>query len=227
VDLATGSASRIAFDPAEDDDGVAWSPDGKEIAYTREAGTLWRQPPGSANPVEIQTGFPVGSVRDWSPDGHYLVVTPAPPLKTFLVSASGDRQPQEVLELPLRRGQHRISPDGKWIAIAMGGAERTEVWLASFPAFGERRQISVAGGAFPVWRKDGRELFYLELDGGLMSVPMSPQPGTPRRLFQLNGVRRGSVYAVLADGKFLVLDVIRSSASGNTVTLNWTAGLKP
>jgi hypothetical protein len=47
---------------------------------------------------------------------------------------------------------------------------RWEIYVASFPSFKERRQISSSGGYAPHWRRDGKELFYLGLDGKLMVV---------------------------------------------------------
>jgi Tol biopolymer transport system component/predicted Ser/Thr protein kinase len=226
VDLSNGVAVRATFDPGEDDDGAAWSPDGKEIAYTRRDGSIWRQAPGSANAVEVQPGFAAGLLRDWSPDGRFLVATDDSYVKTFLVPVGGGKA-EQVLELPVRRAQHRISPDGKWIAVTMGGPERTEVWLASFPDFGSRRRISVDGGSFPVWRKDSRELFFAQPGGELMSVELRPEPGTPQALFQLSGLRRGYVFAWLTGDRFLVLESSRGPQNPHTVVLNWTAGLKP
>ena len=42
--------------------------------------------------------------------------------------------------------------------------------------FTEQRQVSTNGGMEPIWRPDGRELFYLDLDGRLMAVPISTGP---------------------------------------------------
>jgi dipeptidyl aminopeptidase/acylaminoacyl peptidase len=227
VDLASGAPVRAAFDPGEDQEGAVWSPDSKEIAYTRRDGSVWRQAPGSPSPVEVQSGIPAQTLRDWSPDGRFLVATNESLAKTFVVPLAGGKA-EQVLDLPVRRAQHRISPDGKWIAVAMGGPERYELWLASFPDFGNRRRISVNGGAFPVWRKDARELFFAQPDGTLMSVAIRPEPGTPQPLFQLTGLRRGYVYAWLSGDRFLVLESSRGRLrSANTVTLNWTAGSKP
>ena len=50
--------------------------------------------------------------------------------------------------------------------------------------------MSMSGGAQVRWREDGRELFYIALDGKLMAVPIAwpadgqpPVPGTPEPLF--------------------------------------------
>jgi hypothetical protein len=83
------------------------------------------------------------------------------------------------------------------------------------------------GGADPVWRKDGRELYYLQPDATLMAVPVRTQPEPPVRLFQLGGVRRGTIYDALSDGRFVVFEGTRARDNANVVTLNWTLGLKP
>ena len=35
----------------------------------------------------------------------------------------------------------------------------TEVYIAPFPGPGEKERISTAGGNFPRWRHDGKEIF--------------------------------------------------------------------
>ena len=39
-----------------------------------------------------------------------------------------------------------------------------------FPGGGSKWQISAAGGTSPRWRRDGKELFYLAADSGLMAA---------------------------------------------------------
>jgi hypothetical protein len=164
-----GAPQRATFDAEEDDDGAAWSPDWKELAYTRRHGTIWRQPPGPP----IRAGSKLGCRRL----GARLVAgRPAArhhgqsALKTFLIPLTGGGSARQVLDIPERRTQHRISPDGKRIAIMIGSGERSDVWVAAFPDLTDRRRISVNGGSvnggsLPVWRKDGRELYLLEPDG--------------------------------------------------------------
>ena len=48
---------------------------------------------------------------------------------------------------------------------------RPEVWVRPYPDTASGRwQVSTAGGNGAEWRRDGRELFYLALDGSLMGV---------------------------------------------------------
>ena len=111
----------------------------------------------------------------------------------------------------------------------------TEVYVASFPAFENRRQVSLRGGGVPRWRADGKELFYMSPDGKLMSVPVKPGPtpdfGVPTMLFQ-TPIRVPSLgidqYAVTGNGqRFLVLSPTEDAAPVPiTVVLNWTSRLK-
>ena len=60
--------------------------------------------------------------------------------------------------------------------------------MASFPSFGGKRQVSSGGGCQAHWRKDGKELFYLDLKGKLMAVDLTTDPtivaSAPRLLFR-------------------------------------------
>ena len=97
---------------------------------------------------------------------------------------------------------------------------------------GGKWQISTTGGVNPVWRRDGKELFYLSV-GKLMSAEIKTAPqfeaGTPRMLFDARvglahtGVGPGRHYAVSADGmRFLVIKPKgETTAAAITVVLNW------
>jgi hypothetical protein len=108
-----------------------------------------------------------------------------------------------------------------------------EVYLAAFPSFRERRQVSSGGGCQPQWRKDGKELFYLSLGGKMMSVAVkgdtSIEASAPRELFR-TGMRvdiNNSQYAVSKDGmRFLFGEPLDAGSSSITVVLNWAAGLR-
>lgn len=75
---------------------------------------------------------------------------------------------------------------------------------------GERWQVS-SGGVQPVWRQDGRELYYLGLDGALNAVRVRagerPQFSPPRQLFQTGIQPTHSVeqHAASVDGRRLLL----------------------
>ena len=87
-------------------------------------------------------------------------------------------------------------------------------------------------GSFPVWRRDGRELFYRASDGTLMAVPIAAgsdfAPGAPIPLFKpqaaIGGLGLGTFYDVAPDGRFLINILVERTSPPATVVVNWTAG---
>src|SRR5437879_1694834 len=75
-----------------------------------------------------------------------------------------------------------------WVVYESDETGRPEVFVQAFPANGAKFQVSTAGGSQPHWRRDGRELFYLGVDGWLMSVDVDTTPefklSVPKPLFQ-------------------------------------------
>ncbi len=70
-----------------------------------------------------------------------------------------------------------ISKEGpRWIAYTSDESGRSEIYVKNFPAHDRKWQISTHGGWMPHWRHDGKELFYLALDGTLMAVEVSEGP---------------------------------------------------
>ena len=89
-----------------------------------------------------------------------------------------------------------------------------------------------------MWRRDGKELFYVALNvGRLMSVEVKTTPqfeaSVPKFLIQApvaltHAMEAGYHYAVSADGQrfLLLLPVQETTPSPITVVQNWTAGLR-
>ncbi len=86
----------------------------------------------------------------------------------------------------------------------------------------------------PLWRPDGKELFFLAEGGKVMSAEISSaggfQSSVPRQLFQADIKYRGDAwpYDVRADGQAFLINVLAegNSAAPLTIVLNWNAGLK-
>jgi hypothetical protein len=92
-------------------------------------------------------------------------------------------------------------------------------------------RVLTAGGIFPAWRRDGKELYYTAPDGKMMAAPIDMrgaqlEPGSPVALFQTRIVGGGAnlgigrQFDVSRDGRFLInLDDAASSAI--TLLQNW------
>jgi hypothetical protein len=131
--------------------------------------------------------------------------------------------------------QGRWSPDGGWVAYNGDETGRAEVFVVPYPPTGEHWQVSTNGGAQPIWRGDGRELFYLAPDGHVMSVVVSAarpfSAGPPRPLFRTSLRDPSDIvedYDVTADGqRFLFrLPAPDSRPPELKLVLDWPALLR-
>lgn len=177
-DVATGRGRPITADEALDSAPI-WSPDGSSIAYVsqRESGyAIYRRPATGAGAEEMlhqHTGKALPVLADWSADGKYLTFWEGD--RMFLLPVAGDRAPIALdNEVYFGRGQ-RLSPDGKFLAYNSNRSGRFEVYIkplafGAAPPPGEARQVSDGGVGGIVWRRDGRELFYLAQPGQVVTA---------------------------------------------------------
>jgi hypothetical protein len=106
------------------------------------------------------------------------------------------------------------------------------VYVAAFPSFAEKCRISTGGGCQAQWRKDGKGLFYLSLDGKLMAAGVKRSGGLEapalRSLLQtkLQVDPFGSQYCVTGNGKKFIIGEPVEAARSLTVVINWTAKKK-
>jgi dipeptidyl aminopeptidase/acylaminoacyl peptidase len=238
IDVSRGVVSRaVAGERGWANDPV-WSPDGREFAYTQRT-DRWRiaaRPVDGGDERTLYESLDADIwVEDWSRDGRFVAVG----------SSRGWRNPS-VLLVPVSGGvpqtvpaegeivdEYHFSPDGRWLAYNSDATGRQEVYVTPLPPTGERWQVSSAGGVQPRWRRDGRELYYIQPDGTMMVVAIAEgqafRPSAPRRLFTLPeglGSPIFDEYAVTADGqRFLVAEPIRSQAvQPINVIVNWRPG---
>ena len=239
LDLTSDIASPFTFGSDVERQPV-WSPDGRQVAFVKVKegkGAIYLKNVG-ANQEELLSGSDgFQLLEDWSKDGQTLIVrTTAPnPNAVFALPLTGERKATKLFESPFAIDEVQFSPDGRWVSFNSNDSGKMEVYVASFPTFTDRRQVSNAGGAQARWRKDGRELFYLGLDGKLMSVDIKTVPalesGIPKILFQTRIPVRPATdqYSPTSDGqKFLLLEPLESASARPTpitVVLDWTAAL--
>jgi dipeptidyl aminopeptidase/acylaminoacyl peptidase len=220
---------------------VVFSPDGTTVVYrmgaTTGGYTIHQRTVGGAaaprvllSPPELAPTVPL----DWSPDGAELLYTTmgGGPLRFLSVADGRVRTPAHLEEIK-SSGSAVFSSDGRWLAFSTPGVRRDRqvlitslidpkqgVWPASGP-----------GGNAPRWRRDGRELFFVDLDGYLSSVSVETKPrlavGKPARLFDLGPdgrVATTSIFDVTGDGNQFVS--VRSKGGVQDVRLrvisNWS-----
>jgi eukaryotic-like serine/threonine-protein kinase len=216
VDLASGIFSRLTTHPANDMD-PSWSPDERALAFMSERtgrAAMFVKDMVSGKEEPLGTFSEPAVIDEWTRDGRFII------FRTFgkavyAMPLSGDRTPRLLADTPYLEDEVHVSPDGRWVAFQADESGRWEIYVAAFPTFTSKRQISSGGGLQPQWRGDGRELFYLSPDGSLMSVRVDPRPeftaSRPAPLFSTNispfGGSTTSQYGVTADGqRFLGLE---------------------
>ena len=96
-------------------------------------------------------------LSDLSRDGRFLLYMLPRPSTLFAVPLANGRAASPIAlttTVASIDGAH-FSPDGKWVVYQQNDTGQFEVWVASFPAFDNRRRISSRGGGQAFWRGDG------------------------------------------------------------------------
>jgi Tol biopolymer transport system component len=242
LDVERNLLSRQTSDPAVDNSPI-WSPDGRRIVFgsSRKGGmNLYEKPAAGAGPEELLLATQeIKGAVDWSSDGRFLLYRSLDAKTSYDLWAlplDGDRKPFPVVRTDFDERDGQFSPDSHWVAYQSNESGRFEIYIQPFPGPGSRERISTEGGAQVRWRRDGRELFYIALDGRLMAVPIGlasrgqvVDPGRPVPLFmtRVGGAVQGigtPQYVVSPDGqRFLMNTVIEETPSPITVILNLKA----
>jgi serine/threonine protein kinase len=216
-----------------------WSPDGGRIAFesVRSGSIALSVKPSTEDGAE-DVLFESPEVKvpcDWSPDGRSLVYyVPDPKTGTNLwVLPLATRVPFIFLKTDANELWGQFSPDGRWMAYQSNDSGRYEIYVRPFPQSGGAIPISTAGGVYPRWSRDGKELYFVAPDAKMMAVSIRAtetklEAGAPLTLFQtrrlgggLNVIGRSHQYDVARDGRFLINVDVESSAPPITLLLNW------
>jgi Tol biopolymer transport system component len=234
LDLRTGATSRLTSEPGNVTDAV-WSPDSREIVFGSDRigqMDLFRKGIGSAQDRLLYADREKKVPESWTRTGDIVYMTGLKDM--YLLKADGTGKPRPLLKSGFQNDEPHVSPDGRWIAYGSLESGPWDIYVASFPDFQNKRQVSNGGGAQALWRGDGRELYYLTLDGKMMAVETTGgatlETGLPKFLFETRLRRPKPVldqYAVSPNGqKFLVAEPLQRLAKPITVILNWPSAMQ-
>jgi Tol biopolymer transport system component len=216
-----------------------WAPDGERVAvsYSKPGvRNLFWMPVDSRGPAQGFGARPnVQTPTSWSPDGRYVAFTEMSPetLRDVWMMDLATGQPRVFRQTSFDESDAKFSPDGQWIAYASNETGRSEIYVRSFARGGGQWQISNDGGEWPVWSRDGRELFYRTstsstAPGRMRVVRVVPgaafSAGVPAELFDARPFGR---YDVAPDGKrFLMVYYRPDHRTPLQLVANWFEDLR-
>ena len=233
-ELATGTLSRLTT--VESVTSAEWTKDGSRVVYTAAGAgasraAVWAQAVGVAAPPEMLAQISsLSPYADITPDRHSLLV------QSLLENSWG------VLRVPLDSGGAvrpysvarnnstgpRLSPDGRRTALNSDESGAFEVYVRSFPDPSAKVQISVGGGAAPVWSADGTRLYYASgsaiVEARLAAAPDLRVVSRDTAFTKINESGSGfgqANYDVTKDGSRIVIPVAQAESFQLVVVPNW------
>lgn len=237
LDLSRGALSRFTS-TAGSQGAPLWLPDGSRLVFsstiTGHLAMHSRSVLGGAEEPLLVTPQNTNPA-DLSPDGRVLLYLRADPKTHLDIWGLPLGSPEATFPIVQSSSEDlnpQFAPNGAWLAYQTNESGQHEVSIRPYRRAGRAIQVSLDGGTQPRWRRDGRELFFLDLAGRLMAVPIVLPPdgqsvdvGVPSPLFQTRiggaGIAQKE-YLVAPDGQRFLLDTATSDTSPPIkVMLNW------
>jgi Tol biopolymer transport system component len=199
LEVASGKATRFTSDPGWDA-FPTWSPDGSRIIFTSNRSGVYELYQKASSGTGTEELFYKSSEgkgpTSWSRDGRFLIyysLGQPTHVKLLAVSGPADRAPVPVVDLKFNSITARFSPDGRWIAYTSNESGKNEVSVRPFDPGtrtpGQPMVLTSDGGRTPLWRGDGKEIFYIDQDAMVTAMEVNTstgfKAGTPKRLFKV------------------------------------------
>ena len=199
-DLQRRTMSRVFFKTGTQRSSYPiWSPDGNHIVcwFSSASGFSlgWMRADGAGETQSLLDSKNLLVPYSFFPDGRlaYFELDPESGWDIWTLPldlSDPDRPKPGKKDIFLRTASNElnpaVSPDGRWIAYQSDDLGRYEVYVGPFDGQGGKRQISTGGGQLPMWSRNGRELFFENLDNRIMVIDYTAtgasftQQGKPR-----------------------------------------------
>jgi len=239
VKAVDGDALRQLTDtPLLNETWAAWSPDGKQIAFSRRDGArsagIFVVSPLGGTARKVSDAF--GTASDWTPDSRSLLVGDGTPAGTAIFLQDLETGVRRQLTWPPPGFNDRfpaVSPDGRTLAFVRLSAVALQAALFLAPMAGgdaaRRTDWSSAIGSV-TWTPDGRDVLYTHGNtsgsrafrlAALGSEQGTPIPGIPIGVYKVSAsqARVDQTFRLAfgygqPDIGLRMIDVQRTSANG-------------
>ena len=211
--------TRLTFEAGAGVMNPIWSPDGRYILFLGKGGIFWTRSDGAGKPQQLTQSKKLQVPNSFTPDGKRLAwnessTNGAYDLWTLPLEVDGGGlkggNPEPFLQTSADERHPQFSPDGRWLAYSSNESGTYQVCIRAFPDKGGKWQVSSDGGVYPVWSKNGRELFFRSPDDRIMVaaytvkndsiVAEKPRVWSEKQLEHFGIVGFGS-YDLAPDGK--------------------------
>jgi Tol biopolymer transport system component/predicted Ser/Thr protein kinase len=237
-EIARGVRTRFTFDPSTEGNPV-WSPDGISIAYSWNRGAraaIYMKSAITSDTAHLLYSSSANNIpTSWSSDGKSLAFFSTGDAKTkvdlWILPLSGDHTPVSFLKTQFTEVLGRFSADQRWLAYMSDESGQFEVYIRSIANSGAWWQVSKSGGSVPLWRRDGKEIYFISQRRKVTAVDIKASPsgieiGAEHELFDLDAHGPAQVTDVTADGsKFLVFVAPAGLTQPVTMVTNWDSEL--
>jgi Tol biopolymer transport system component len=186
---SVGDGDVPVWSPTADRLALGYSNEGRRFVYFIPANGIAGPPePFFAAPDDVNP-------QAWSPDGREIVIMRrlGRPVQTDLLAVSVDSSEKVRLlaaSQKINEYHGRLSPNGRWLAhgVWYEGIGSLEIYVRPYSSDGRSIRVAADNGNFPLWSRDGTELFYVR-GGQMMSIPVSTTGpefsfGSPTLLFE-------------------------------------------
>jgi Tol biopolymer transport system component len=237
-DVARGTLTKLTA--TSKSESPIWTPDSRQVCTQNGEDVMCQDADGGRQPTRVASVKGLVDLGRVTPDGKEMIVEilSGPSNQDLaVVSLDGTSQIRPLLQAAAMENEGSVSPDGRWLAFESNESGSTEVYVRPYPdaALG-RWQISNGGGVVPIWSRDGRRLYFLDIAASLgasiptaiMSVAVQPGAefvfGTPAREAKMPAIASRD-FEVGTDGRFLIK--IPAASDGTTrrssviVVQNW------
>jgi eukaryotic-like serine/threonine-protein kinase len=182
--------SHLTFN-GQDNLNPVWTPDGKHIVFRTSANggaIMWIRSDGAGDAQTLYQSKNVIWPSSFTPDGRRLAFSDVSPetnmdlwtLPLDLTDPDHPKpgKPEKFWASPQTDAVPMFSPDGHWIAYLSTEPGQAEIFVRPFPGPGGVWQISVGGGTYPFWSREGKQLFYRSLSDRIFVVDYTAKGDT-------------------------------------------------
>ena len=239
--LDTGPAQKLTFE-GSNNFYASWTPDGRSVTYYSNAGRgalgeeLWtKRADGSAQAVrQLHQSRPLAESL-WSHDGKWLVFRTSVNVSgngdLYAIRPGVDTVATPIVATPFTEESPTLSPDDRWLAHSSNESGREEVFVVPFPNAGAAKwPVSTQGGTEPLWSHSGKEIFFRDGAGNMVSVDVRTAPtfsiGGMKTLFGASSYlaydARRQYDVSRDDSRFLMLRAFNPGSADRLVVVdNW------